>query len=144
MRTTTEAGSSQALNVTVTAAAEKFFRRVLRFSGKAAGAGVRLVVSPGGCSGFHSEFTVEEGPSAGDALLLVNGMPLFLAAGSRTLLEGVTIDFVDTPTQSGLAFINPKAGACACASSAGAGLAAGVARIDVRSIRPALNKGAPR
>jgi len=129
-----------ALNVTVTAAAEKFLRRVLRFSGNASGAGVRLTVSPGGCSGYNSEFTVESGPQAGDAVLDVNGMALFLPASSCALLEGVTIDFADTLTQTGLTFVNPNAGACGCAASAGTGQPPGVAKIDIGSIGRAGTK----
>ena len=58
------------------------------------------------------------------------------------LLEGVTMDFVDTPTKSGLAFINPHQAPCACSSSgdAAAPQPPGVARIEVGSIgrgRPA-------
>ena len=121
-------------NVTVTAAAEKFLRRVVRFSGLPAGAGLRLTVTAGGCSGYNSEFTVESSPRAGDGVLDVNGLPLFLPAESRLLLDGVTVDFADTPTQTGLTFFNPNAGPCGCSSSA-PGPQAGVARVDVASIR---------
>ena len=38
-------------SLTVTPAAEKFMRRIVRFSGLPAGGGFRLVVSAGGCSG---------------------------------------------------------------------------------------------
>ena len=44
-------------NVTVTPAAEKFIRRMVRFSEHPEG-GFRLTVSAGGCSGYNSEFTV--------------------------------------------------------------------------------------
>lgn len=132
------------LNVTVTPAAEKFLRRVLRFSEQPGTCGVRLTVSAGGCSGYHSEFTVEPGPRAGDARLDVNGLALFVPEASCALLDGVTIDFADTLTQTGLTFFNPKASACGCASSAPAGQPPGVARIDVASIRLAGPKAAPR
>jgi len=140
--------SPDALNITVTAAAEKFLRRVLRFSGKPAGAGVRLTVSPGGCSGYNSDFTVQSAPQAGDAVLDVNGLALFLPAASCALLAGATIDFADTLTQTGLTFVNPKAAACACASSTGAGQASGqlpgVAKIDIGSIGRTSIRGTPR
>lgn len=106
-------------NVTVTAAAEKFIRRMVRFSQHPTG-GLRLTVSPGGCSGYSSEFTVEAAPRAGDSELLVNGVKVFLPAESRLMLDGVTVDFADTPTQSGLTFFNPNAAACGCSSSADA------------------------
>jgi iron-sulfur cluster assembly protein len=104
-------------NVTLTPAAAKFMSRMVRFSGEPDGAGFRLLVSAGGCSGFNSEFTVEALPQAGDAVVEVSGVRMFLPAESRLLLEGVTIDFSDTPTKSGLTFINPNQAPCACSSS---------------------------
>jgi iron-sulfur cluster assembly protein len=122
------------MKVIVTAAAEKFMRRVVRFSGQPAGAGLRLAVSAGGCSGYNAEFTVETTPRPGDETLDVNGLAVFLPAESRLLLEGVTIDFADTPTQTGLTFFNPNAASCACGTGATSALPPGVARVDVSSI----------
>ncbi len=126
-------------NVTITPAAAKFINRIVRFSGLAAGAGLRLAVSPGGCSGYTSEFSAEATPQAGEQTLEVNGVRLFLAAESCLMLEGITIDFTETPTQSGLTFINPNQAACACGSAETAPKP-GVTRIDISSIgrgRPA-------
>lgn len=103
--------------VTVTPAAEKFMRRMVRFSEHPAG-GFRLTVTPGGCSGYSSVFSVEAAPQAGDAELGVNGLRVFLPAESRLLLDGVTVDFADTPLQSGLTFVNPNAAACGCSTAA--------------------------
>ena len=100
----------------VTSAAEKFMRRMVRFSTSPEG-GFRLTVAPGGCSGYSSEFTVEAAPRGGDAELAVNGVRVFLPAESRLLLEGVTVDFADTPLHSGLTFVNPNAEACGCATA---------------------------
>lgn len=129
-------------NVTVTSAAEKFMRRIVRFSGLPAGAGFRLVVSAGGCSGYTSEFTVEPALQAGEQELDVNGLRIFLPAESRLMLEGVTIDFADTPTQSGLTFLNPNQAACGCSSS-GESAPPGVATIEIGAIgrgRPPLTR----
>jgi iron-sulfur cluster assembly protein len=109
-------------DVTVTVAAEEFMRRMVRFGGQGPGAGFRLSVSPGGCSGFNSAFTVEAAPVQGDTVLYLNGLRIFLPAPSRQLLAGVTIDFRDTRTESGFAFLDPKADACACASGAPKGI----------------------
>lgn len=105
------------MDLTISAAAEKFIRRMLRMGGTA-DAGFRLVVTAGGCSGLAGDFTVESVPQAGDAVIDHQGMKLFLPAESRLLLAGVTIDLADTATQSGLVFRNPKAAAGSCASSA--------------------------
>jgi iron-sulfur cluster assembly accessory protein len=119
--------------VTVTPAAEKFMRRMVRFSQHPAG-GFRLSVAPGGCSGYTSEFTVESVPRGGDAELTVNGVRVFLPAESRLLLDGVTVDFTDTPLQSGLTFVNPNAEACGC-SSAGDAKPPAQASVSLSSIR---------
>jgi iron-sulfur cluster assembly accessory protein len=133
-------------NVSLTPAATKFITRMVRFSGQPDGAGFRLQVSAGGCSGFNSEFTVEAAPMAGDSVVDIAGLKLFLTAESRMLLEGVTIDFADTPTKSGLTFINPNQAPCACSSSGPStshdhdhghshGAPAGVATVSIDSIR---------
>ena len=119
-------------NVTVTPAAEKFIRRMVRFSTQPEG-GFRLTVSPGGCSGYSSEFSVEAAPATGESELLVNGVRIFLPAESRLMLDGVTIDFADTPTTSGLTFFNPNAAACGCSTS-GDAAAPAQATVSVSSI----------
>lgn len=121
------------MNVTVTPSAEKFMRRLVRFSESPTG-GFRLKVSPGGCSGLSSEFTIEPVPAEGDSTLDVNGLKVFLPAESRILLEGVTIDFSDSVMATGLTFIDPKASSCACSTSAPAALP-GVVSVDISSIR---------
>jgi iron-sulfur cluster assembly protein len=128
-------------NVTVTPAAEKFIRRMVRFSDHPSG-GFRLTVSAGGCSGFNSEFTVEPAPKDGDSELLVGGVKVYLPAESRLMLDGVTVDFADTPTKSGLTFINPNAAACGCASSGDAAPPA-QATVSISSIarKPAVSTG---
>lgn len=102
------------MDMTITAAAEKFIRRMLRMGGGSGG--FRLVVSAGGCSGLSGNFSVESAPTAGDAVYEHNGLQLFLPAESRLLLQGVTVDFADTPTQTGLVFHDPKASAGSCGS----------------------------
>ena len=120
-------------HVIVTPAAEKFMRRMVRFSANPEG-GFRLTVAPGGCSGYSSEFTVEPAPQGGDSELAVNGVRVFLPAESRLLLDGVTVDFADTPLQSGLTFVNPNADACGC-STAGDAKPPAQATVSLASIK---------
>lgn len=125
--------------VILTPAAQKFISRIVRFSGLPAGAGLRLLVGAGGCSGYTSEFSAEAAPQPGEETLELNGLRLFLPAESRLMLQGVTIDFTETATQSGLSFFNPNKAACAC-STAEAAPTPGVTRIDIAAIgrgRPA-------
>ncbi len=119
--------------VIVTPAAEKFMRRMVRFSTNPAG-GFRLSVSPGGCSGYNSDFTVESAPQSGDSELAVNGLRVFLPAESRLLLDGVTVDFAETATSAGLTFFNPNAAACGCSTS-GDAKAPAEAAVSLASIK---------
>jgi len=121
------------MKITVTAAAERFMRRMVRFGGTGAGAGFRLSVAPGGCSGYSSEFNIEQGPRPGDAALDINGLKIFLPAQSRLLLDGFTVDFVETAAEAGLRFFDPNATGDSCCSSTNAGKPA-VATVSVASI----------
>ena len=123
--------------LSITPKAEKFIGRMIRFNGGTPEHGFRLVVSPGGCSGLSSEFTVEAGPLDGDAVVEASGLRLFLPAESRILLEGATIDFKDTPMESGLTFITQQGGNCGCSSSDSHGdhAHAGPATVSIESIQ---------
>lgn len=105
------------MDATLTPAAEKFIRRLLRFEGGPE-SGFRLAVTAGGCSGLSAQFTVEAEPKAGDGEFMIQGIRFFLPAESRLLLDGVTIDFAETPTQTGFVFHDPKQGSCGCKSGA--------------------------
>jgi iron-sulfur cluster assembly protein len=105
------------MDLSITPAAEKFIRMMLRADG-ASGSGFRLVVSPGGCSGLAADISVKHQPEPGDAVVERNGVRLFLPAESRLLLHGVTIDFADTPAQTGLVFHDPNGPSCSSSRSA--------------------------
>jgi iron-sulfur cluster assembly accessory protein len=104
------------MNLTITPKAEKFIKRMTRFGG-GPNSGFRLWVTPGGCSGLAAEFDIEPAPREGDAVLEQQGMRLFLPGETRRLLDGVTVDFAETSTQSGLIFHDPKANGSNCSSS---------------------------
>lgn len=126
------------MELSITPKAEKFIARMIRFNGGTPNFGFRLIVSPGGCSGLSSEFSVEPGPMDGDGVFEVSGLKLFLPAESRILLDGATIDFKDTPMESGLTFITANAGSCGCSSSGGEhghGDHSGQATVSVASIQ---------
>jgi iron-sulfur cluster assembly accessory protein len=106
-------------------------RRMVRFGGAGPKAGFRLSVSPGGCSGLASQFSVEATPLAGDSVIEWNGLKVFLPEESRGLLDGVIIDFADTPMSSGLIFHDPKAANCGSCSTA----TPGVSTVSLSSLR---------
>jgi iron-sulfur cluster assembly protein len=101
------------MDIAVTPAAGKFIARMLRMGGPSA-SGFRLEVRHGGCSGLAAEFSVEAAPRPGDATVEAGGVRLFLPAESRVLLDGVTIDFKETPTETGFVFLDPKGPCRAC------------------------------
>jgi iron-sulfur cluster assembly accessory protein len=108
-------GASGWLNVT--ASAQSFMRRMIRFGGLGPNAGFRLVVSPGGCAGLSTDFSIEQEPRDGDASLSLDGLPLFIPEATFDLLSSVTIDFADSPTQAGLTLFDPKPATCSSESA---------------------------
>ena len=99
------------MSFTITPKAEKFMRMMIMADG-GPGAGFRLSVSPGGCSGLAAEIAIKAEPEPGDKVVPHGSVKLFLPAESRLLLEGVTIDFAETPTSTGLVFQDPKQKSC--------------------------------
>ena len=104
------------MSFTITPAASRFMRMMVMADG-GPDFGFRLSVTPGGCSGLNAEISVTAEPAPGDAVVDGGGVKLFLPAESRILLEGVTIDFADTATQTGLVFQDPKAVSCSSANA---------------------------
>ena len=81
-------------------------------------AGLRIAISGGGCSGFQYGMTLEEAKQEDDTVLEYGAVILLVDPLSAPLLEGVTVDFVDSLTGSGFKFENPNASStCACGSS---------------------------
>ncbi len=123
------------MNLTITPKAENFMRRMVRFGLMGNKAGFRLVVSPGGCSGLSSEFSIEAGPQFGDYVLELFELNVFLPEPSRELLDGYVIDFADTMMDTGLKFFNPNArGICGCGSSAPGDTDPSVSTVNIASI----------
>jgi len=103
------------LNLTPSAisAVEKF----IKGSG-APVAGLRIAISGGGCSGFQYGMSLEQNKSEDDVVVEYGAVTLLVDPLSAPLLEGVTVDFVDSLNGSGFKFDNPNASSsCACGSS---------------------------
>jgi iron-sulfur cluster assembly accessory protein len=84
-----------------------------------AGAGLRVAVVGGGCSGFQYSLDIEKDERAGDMVFEVAGVKCFVDPMSSMYLLGVEIDYVEGQFgQSGFAFKNPNAKhTCGCGSS---------------------------
>ena len=81
-------------------------------------AGLRISIAGGGCSGFQYGMRLEEAQAADDVLVAVGDVTLLIDPFSAPMLDGVTVDFVDSLNGSGFKFENPNATAsCGCGSS---------------------------
>lgn len=81
-------------------------------------AGLRISISGGGCSDFQYGMRLEEAQAEDDVLVAVGDVTLLVDPFSAPLLDGVTVDFVDSLNGSGFKFENPNATAsCGCGSS---------------------------
>ena len=80
--------------------------------------GLRISVTGGGCSGMQYSMALEKQSKAEDTIVECGEIKLFVDPDSLPLLEGVTVDFLDTMEGSGFKFVNPNAtNTCGCGSS---------------------------
>lgn len=81
-------------------------------------AGLRISVTNGGCSGHKYAMQLETEASPGDLILPFADFQLLIDADSQPLLDGCTVDFVESLEGSGFKFANPNAkAACNCGKS---------------------------
>ena len=84
------------------------------------GAGLRVFVQGGGCSGFQYGLMIEEGSgdAESDRIFESNGVKLFIDPISLRYLTNAEVDFVDNLTGGGFTIKNPNAkSTCGCGSS---------------------------
>lgn len=80
--------------------------------------GLRIAVSGGGCSGMRYAIALEKEAKTDDTIVECGAVKIFVDPQSLPLLQGVTVDFLDTMEGSGFKFINPNAtNTCGCGSS---------------------------
>ncbi|MGH7481037.1 MAG: HesB/IscA family protein [Longimicrobiales bacterium] len=104
------------INVTPTAITE--VQKFMQEQGSSNGAGLRVAVLPGGCSGFQYGLNIEDEAQDDDDVFDVNGVRVFVDPFSAQYLDGVEIDYVTTMMGSGFTFKNPNStGGCGCGSS---------------------------
>lgn len=82
------------------------------------GHGLRVTVTPGGCSGFVYQMNFEPKAEEKDVTLEVKGVKLFVDKESLDMLAGAEIDYVDGLNESGFKINNPNAKhGCGCGKS---------------------------
>jgi iron-sulfur cluster assembly accessory protein len=84
------------------------------------GAGLRVFVQGGGCSGFQYGLMIEENGATPDADQVIesNGVMLYVDPISARYLKGAEVDFLDNMAGGGFTIRNPNAKTtCGCGSS---------------------------
>jgi iron-sulfur cluster assembly protein len=80
--------------------------------------GLRISVTGGGCSGMQYGLALEEAAKTDDTVVEVGSLKIFVDPLSAPMLNGVTVDFLDSMDGSGFKFENPNASAsCGCGNS---------------------------
>jgi iron-sulfur cluster assembly accessory protein len=103
--------------ITLTENAQKAIGRFIR-GAESPVQGLRISVTGGGCSGMQYGLALEESPNNDDTIIDVDGLKLFVDPYSAPMLNGVTVDFLDSMEGSGFKFDNPNAKAsCGCGNS---------------------------
>jgi iron-sulfur cluster insertion protein len=82
------------------------------------GAGLRVGVSAGGCSGFQYTFGLEDTPQPDDLVVEAGPAKVFVDPVSLDLLAGAELDWAEELIGAHFAIRNPQAvGGCGCGAS---------------------------
>lgn len=91
--------------------------------------GLRVFVTPGGCSGFNYGMQFEDTTLEGDEVKSIDGIQLYVDEFSAQYLEGAEIDYVDELMGGGFTVHNPNAvSSCSCGQSFSSAQGGGAAR----------------
>lgn len=83
-----------------------------------AGAGLRISVNAGGCSGFAYNFALEDTVGDDDLVIERDGVRVFIDGVSLDLLEGAELDWNDSLIGAHFVVRNPQAvSGCGCGTS---------------------------
>ena len=81
---------------------------------------LRVAVQPGGCSGLRYQLFFDDRALEGDTITAFGSVKVVTDPASTPLLQGASIDFVDTIEKQGFTIDNPNAqNSCACGDSFG-------------------------
>lgn len=81
--------------------------------------GIRIAAATS-CDGPRYEMGLECAARENDAVIHVDGLIVFVDAGSKPLLDGTEVDFCDTPAATGFVFTGPdRCGGCGKRSTCG-------------------------
>jgi iron-sulfur cluster assembly protein len=107
------------LQLTLTEIAATELQKAMKEMGKE-GEGLKILVQPGGCAGFQYGLVFQKSPEEGDEVLETNGVKIYVRGEMAPLLDGITIDYVQTLMGGGFKIDNPNAtSTCGCGQSFG-------------------------
>jgi len=102
----------------VTEKAAKAIGKYLKDHDAPEGAGLRVGVRGGGCSGLSYYLDVDTSVKETDLVIDAFGVRVFVDPKSMIYLQGSTLDYVTGLMESGFKFVNPNAGkGCGCGES---------------------------
>ncbi|HEX5502986.1 MAG TPA: iron-sulfur cluster assembly accessory protein [Thermomicrobiales bacterium] len=91
--------------------------------------GLRVYITPGGCSGFSYGMVIEDQVDPSDDIFEQDGVRVIVDRFSATMLDGAEIDYVESLMGAGFSVNNPNAVAtCGCGHSFRTSANAGVAQ----------------
>jgi iron-sulfur cluster assembly protein len=103
--------------ITLTENAINAVGRFIAGSGKPT-AGLRIEVTDGGCSGLQYGLKLEDNQNEEDTVIDCGSVKVFVGPDSMPMLDGMSVDFIDSLEGSGFKFSNPNAvKSCACGTS---------------------------
>ena len=88
---------------------EKATQRIRQILAKDGGAGLRLAVQGGGCSGLSYLFKLETKERASDHVFGSSDAKLLIDPKSFVYMDGLTLDYKESLIQSGFVIDNPNA-----------------------------------
>ena len=114
--------------VTLTETAIGELRKIIAEEGRD-DLGLRVFVSPGGCSGLSYGMSLEEQSDEGDFVVQQAGLNVFVNEFSANFVRGAQIDYVKGLMGAGFTVHNPNAKkSCACGQSFDTGANAATAQ----------------
>lgn len=107
------------MSITLTEKAAGEVKRFLAEGDFGEGAGIRVAVTGGGCSGFNYSLNIStDFDEAKDNLVEQHGIKVIVDKKSDLYLDGTTVDYHDGLEQRGFSFNNPNAQkTCGCGNS---------------------------
>ena len=97
---------------------DRTFARLAEIAADGAPKALRVAVLGGGCSGFQSEFQLEDAAAADDLVIEQDGQRVLVDPESLPFLSGSVIDFKDELIGARFAVENPNAtSTCGCGTS---------------------------